>query len=236
MCHSSSSLSAAQLNEVNKLLRVYCFLLHLSPCTSTLFLHSWCQHCSVHPRSASFVLSSQLKFFLPPFLTSFYCHCSTAKALGFPPSFFFFFPGQSCNYNLGEKKASCADKACKKTKLRAPLRGGEHKLLSSTHQSHISQTTVLFYKVPNGDARDQTRYNESCCDLVHRSWLLNHNTCCADSSDMRRMHPAALGAAPLDTTWTWTSWKLRSVTEVDVLGENQMYRTAVIAEIICVKT
>lgn len=87
------SLSASQLNEVNKLKRLLpsptpsllsCFLLHLCLSTSTAL-------CTPEPAlpsplslPPSFISAETLSSSFPHLF--FYCHCCRAKALGFPPS------------------------------------------------------------------------------------------------------------------------------------------------------
>ena len=136
------SLSASQLNEVNKLKSLLpsltpsllpCFLLHLPFFTSLLLSALLSQHSS----TSLPLLSLPPSFISAEMLSSSFLHLffivivARRKLWDFLP----FFPGQSCNYSSGEKKTSCAgdlraaDRSRKKTKIRAPLRGEESKVL-----------------------------------------------------------------------------------------------------------
>lgn len=194
-----------------------------------LLLRSWSKALYTPPAlpPSRFHLSWNSFFLLSSPL--FYCRCSTAKALGFPPSSFFFSrtelqlrprreEGQLCWQELQEDKAEGAAQ-----------RHGAQTAVVYTQKQHFSDHCVVFIKHQTGDRCDQIGAKPIIMSNA-MIWFTGPDcktttpalaATSADSSDMRRMHPTALGAITLDRIWTRLSWKLRSVTEGDVLGENQ---------------
>lgn len=148
--HSSPSTSTSLCTPEPALLHLLLLFLSLPP----LFHLSW---------NAFFLFSS------PLFLLS----LLQGESSGISS---FYFPGQSCNYSSGEKKTSCAGelrvvyKNSEETKMKAPLRGNEVKLLIflpqyfilGSKQEHIFRPHDFFFFKYQTRSSLENRNNNHC--------------------------------------------------------------------------